>query len=453
MSEIKLNNEGITSGPIVRTILSLAIPVVLGMFMEFALTVTDFYWVGKLGPTAQDAITTSMVVMWTVYSFVALLSVGVTALVSRYVGARDFKLTRFYINQGLQLAVFLGLIFSLAGFILAPTILRFMGPGEATLERAIPYLRIFMISCTFYGLTDTAYAVFRASGDTRTPTKIGVMMVLINMGLDPVFIFGLGPFPELGVAGASVASAISIFIAMLVVVYKVFSGRLGYPVDSPFKYRPDISGMLKIIKIGLPISFQQFVFIIVYWFLIKIVHEYGESAGAAMGIGNRMESLSYLTCYGFSLAASTMVGQNLGAKNPDRAAKCAWGATGLALSFTFVIAFVFIVFNDLIAGIFTPDAEVRKIAADYLFILGLSQFTMAIEIVIEGAFSGAGNTIPPMMVLLPGAVARIPLAYYLCFNLDWGINGVWWTLTITTTVKALILAFWFKLGRWKLKEV
>ncbi|MBN1211051.1 MAG: MATE family efflux transporter [candidate division Zixibacteria bacterium] len=453
MAEDKLNTDNITSGPIVRTIISLAIPVVLGMFMEFALTVTDFYWVGKLGPTAQDSITTSMVVIWTIYSFVALLSVGVTALVSRFVGARDFDRARFYISQGLQLAVFLGLIFSLTGFILAPTILRFMGPGEATLERAIPYLRIFMFSCTFYAITDTTYAVFRASGDTRTPTKIGVMMVLINMGLDPVFIFGLGPFPEMGVAGASVASAISIFIAMLTVIYKVYSGRLGYPVDAPFKYRPDISGMLKIIKIGLPISFQQFVFIIVYWFLIKIVHEYGEAAGAAMGIGNRMESLSYLTCYGFSLAASTMVGQNLGAKNPDRAAKCAWGATGLALSFTCVIAFVFVVFNDLIAGIFTNDAEVRKIAADYLFILGLSQFTMAVEIVIEGSFSGAGNTIPPMLVLLPGAVARIPLAYYLCFSLDWGINGVWWTLTITTTFKALILAFWFRRGRWKLKQV
>jgi putative MATE family efflux protein len=453
MSLIKINTDDITSGPIVRSIVSLAIPVVLGMFMEFALTVTDFYWVGKLGPTAQDAITTSMVVIWTIYAFITLLSVGVTALVSRYVGAKDFDLTRFYINQGMKLALILGLLFSLTGFILAPSIIRFMGPGEATLARAIPYLRIFMVSCTFYAMTDTAYAVFRASGDTVTPTKIGVLMVLVNMGLDPLFIFGLGPFPELGVAGASVASAISIFISMLIVYYLTFSGKLGYRVDSLFRFKPNIAGMAKIIKIGLPISFQQFVFIVVYWFLIKIVHEFGADAGAAMGIGNRMESLSYLTCYGFSLAASTMVGQNLGAKKPDRAAKCAWGAAGLAIGFTFVIAFFFVVFNDFIAGIFTQNAEVRKIAADYLFILGLSQFTMAVEIVIEGSFSGAGNTIPPMAVLLPGAIARIPLAYYLCFNLNWGVNGVWWTLTITTTVKALILAFWFKLGRWKLKQV
>jgi len=450
--ELKNSNK-VISGPIIKTIFSLAVPVVLGMFMEFALHITDFYWVGKLGPAAQDSITTSMVVIWTAFAFIALISVGITALVSRYVGAHDLDKTRFYINQGVMLAVVLGLLFSLVGYLVAPAILKFMGPGERTLVQAIPYLRIFLLSAVLYTLAETAYAVFRASGDTKTPTQIGVLAISINMVLDPVFIFGLGPIPAMGVMGASIASSIAIFIAAVIVLYKMYSGRLGYEVTSVFRHRPDISGMLKIAKIGLPVSSQQFVFLVVYWFLIKIVHEFGETAGAAMGIGNRMESLSFLTCYGFSLAASTMVGQNLGAKDPDRAAKCAWGATGLAMSLTAVIALCFITFPHVIASVFTDNPEVLHIATDYLFILGLSQFTMAIEIVLEGAFSGAGDTIPPMVVSIPGSLARIPLAYYLCFNLDWGINGVWWTLTITTTVKALILASWFKLGRWKLKEV
>ena len=447
------NSEKIISGPIVKTILSLALPVVLGMLMEFALHITDFYWVGKLGPAAQDSITTSMVVIWTAFAFIALISVGITALVSRYVGARDLEKTRFYINQGVMLAVVLGLVFSITGYLVAPAILKFMGPGERTLAQAIPYLRIFLLSAVLYTLVETSYAVFRASGDTGTPTRIGVLAIIINMVLDPMLIFGLGPIPAMGVTGAAIASTIAIFIAVVIVLFKIYTGKLGYEVTSVFRNRPNITGMLKIAKIGLPISSQQFVFLVVYWFLIKIVHKFGETAGAAMGIGNRMESLSFLTCYGFSLAASTMVGQNLGAKKPDRAEKCAWGATGLAISLTAIIALFFVTIPHVIASVFTDNPEVCNIATDYLFILGLSQFTMAIEIVLEGAFTGAGNTVPPMVVSIPGALARIPLAYYLCFNLGWGINGVWWTLTITTTVKALILASWFKLGRWKLKEV
>jgi Na+-driven multidrug efflux pump len=166
-----------------------------------------------------------------------------------------------------------------------------------------------------------------------------------------------------------------------------------------------------------------------------------------------MESFSYLTCIAFSIAAATMVGQNLGAGKPDRAATCAWSATGISIGLTFIISVLFITLPSTIASVFSDNLEVRAIAIDYLIILGLSQITMAIEIVLEGAFSGAGDTIPPMVVMIPGAVARIPLAYFLCFTLDWGINGVWWTLTITTTVKAIILALWFKRGQWKEKQV
>lgn len=168
-----------------------------------------------------------------------------------------------------------------------------------------------------------------------------------------------------------------------------------------------------------------------------------------MGIGNRMESLSYLTCHGFSIAASTMVGQNLGAGKPDRAARGAWGATGLAVGITAAVGIFFIVIPGAIASIFTADPAVHKIAVDYLIILGISQATMACEMVLEGSFSGAGNTLPPMLIAIPGAIVRIPLAYFLALHAGWGINGVWWTLTITSVAKAAILIFWFRRGDWK----
>ncbi len=452
-SQIHKQSERITSGPISRTVFSLAVPVLLGMFMEFALSSTDYYWVGRLGPTAQDAVTSSMVIMWTIYAMITIISVGITALVARYVGAGDLSKVTYYIKQGMALSVSLGFVFAVVGFILAPYLLSFMDAGPKTLELAVPYLRIFFVSSVFFFWQDTMYAVFRASGDTKTPTLVGIGSVLLNIGLDPVLIFGLGPFPALGVTGASLATAIAIFLASLTITFLMLRGKLGYRVEKAFAVKPHAGTMLKIARIGLPISSQQLVFVVVYWFLIKIVHAFGETAGAAMGIGNRMESFSYLMCYGFSVAASTMVGQNLGAKKPDRAARCAWGAVGIAIGITFVISIMFIVFPRTIASIFTDNDEVLRIAADYLIILGISQTAMALEIVLEGAFGGAGDTVPPMLVMVPTSLARIPLAYLLAFNLDWGINGVWWTLTFTSIVKGAILAVIFKRGRWKKKQV
>ncbi len=447
------NRDDITSGPIARTVFKLAVPPVLGMLMVSVLSLTDFYWVGKLGATAQDAITSSMVVQWTIYSLVNVIAIGITALVARYVGAREFDRVQHYIRQAYWLTALMAVLISVAGYLIAPWLLSFMGSGPDTLILAIPYLRVIFIASVLITLEETSFAIFRASGDTKTPMVVGTVAVVLNMILDPLLIFGIGPFPEMGVVGAAVATAVALLVSVIWIHVLMLHGKLGYRVSRLFKVRPDWSAMGKISLIGLPIASQQLVFMIVYFFLIKIVHQFGEAAGAAMGIGNRMESISYLTCYGFSLAASTLVGQNLGAGKPGRAARCAWGATGLGALVTLVTSAMFILVPEFIASIFTSDPEVHAIAVDYLIILGLSQTAMAFEIVLEGAFSGAGDTIPPMVVMLPLSVARVPLAYWLAIDLDWGINGVWWTLTITTGAKALILGLWFKLGHWKNKKV
>jgi putative MATE family efflux protein len=431
----------------------LAVPVVIAMLMEFALSVTDFFWVGRLGPVAQDAITSSMVIHWTMFGMFSLISIGTTALVSRYVGAQDYEKVRFYVRQTMQMTILFGIILSIVGYILTPWCLSIMDTSEATLQYAVPYLRIFFVSIFLFALAEAIYGIFRASGDTRTPTKIAVVAVAANIILDPILIHGYGPFPRLEVPGAAIATTVSVLIASSLAVWKIRRGDLGYDVPRLFGARPNFRAMGKIAGIGLPISTQQVTFVVVYWFLIAIVHKFGPTAGAAMGIGNRMESFAYLTCSGFAIAAATMVGQNLGAGNPDRAARCAWGAVGLAVGLTSIISVFFLTVPDAIVSIFTDNADVKRIAVGYLMILGLSQVTMALEIVLEGAFSGSGNTIPPMVVMIPGAVVRIPLAYFLCFTLDWGINGVWWTLTITTSFKSLILAYWFWLGRWKRKKL
>ena len=452
-ARMERNRELVTSGPVVKTVFALAVPVVLGQLLEVALAVTNFFWVGWLGPAAQDAVTSSMVMVWTVFSLSSIVSIGVTALVSRHVGADEPDRAAHFARQALWLGAILGGVVSVLGVTFSPQLLTLMKAGEATRAQALPYMRIFFVSSFFLFVAEAGYAIFRASGDTRTPVKVGITVVFINVGLDPLLIFGWGPFPELGVPGAALATSIALLIGASLIVRLMLRGRVGYEIGNPIRERPSSNSMSRIARLGLPIAGHQLVFVIVYWFLIGYVHQFGVAAGAAMGIGNRMESFSYLTCYGFSVAAATLVGQNLGAGQPERATRCAWGAVGLGIGLTMVFSALFLGLPRLIASVFTDDPQVLQIAVDYLVILGISQSAMAIEIILEGAFSGAGNTIPPMMVMLPCSVARIPLAWYLAFELGWGVNGIWWTLTITTGVKAVVLAYWFALGRWKRKKL
>lgn len=445
--------EHITEGPIFSTIVKLAWPVVAAMFLESALIMTDYFWVGFLGTPQQDALTSSIIVTWTMFATSAIIVTGLTAVVARAAGARREDDAAYAGMQGIQMAIGIGITIAISGFILTPGILRFMNASPQVVKLGIPYLRIFFSGIILFFINDALGSIFRASGNTKTPTLAFAIGTGLNIVLDPFFIFGWGPFPELGMAGAATATIISISVTFLTFIFLLLRKRLDFSLSAWYRTKPDIKTMLKIFKIGIPISTQNLVFVVVYWFIIQIVHEFGQAAGAAMGVGNRWESLSFLIVFGLSTAVSTMVGQNLGAGQPSRAAKSTWATIGLAIGETFIVSVLFISIPHLLAGIFTSDPAVIEISIDYLVILALSQVFMAVEIILEGAFSGAGDTIPPMLVSIPGSISRLPLAYLLCFTFDIGINGVWWTLTITSFVKAIILLLWFRRGKWKNKKL
>jgi putative MATE family efflux protein len=209
----------------------------------------------------------------------------------------------------------------------------------------------------------------------------------------------------------------------------------------------------RILRIGIPASSAWILFSVVYLFLNKIVALFGTEAIAALGIGNRMESLSFHACMGFSIAASTLVGQNLGAQKPERSAQAAWQSAGIAVLITGLVGVMFFAFPKYIASFFISDPRVIGITIWYLKIVALSQIFMALEIVLEGAFAGAGNTIPPMTVSIAGSLARIPLAYLMAVHWGMGIIGVWWAITSTSIVKGIVLTYWFSRGRWKTQKI
>lgn len=438
-----------TEGSLLKSVWRLGWPAVMTMFFETFLTITDAFWVGKLGAVEMAAVTSSMFPMWTVFSLLAIIPTGVVAIISRAVGAETFDEVSRTARQSLLFSVWLGVAYSIFGFIISPALFELMGTDELVSQLGISYLRIFFIGSTFFFISDTFSGIFRAVGDPKAPLISGSIAVSLNIVLDPLLIFGWGPFPQWGTDGASIATIISAGCGVIIYLIMVWKGRFKYRLELKLFEKLDFKLFGSIVKIGFPPAVAWITFSIVYIFLNRIVADFGTISIAALMIGNRMESLSYLTCYGFSLAASTAVGQNLGAGKPGRAARSAWAALGLAGAFTILISIIFLVMPRQLAAFFIDDEQVIVIAIEYLRILALSQIFMAAEIVLEGAFAGAGNTIPPMVVSVPGSIARLPLAYYLCYTMGLGISGIWWTLTITTWIKGLIIIFWFWRGKWK----
>ena len=374
-------------------------------------------------------------------------------MVSRFVGAKDEEQAAYVSRQAYLFSIAGSLVLMIAGIVLTPSVFSLMGTEQNVTRIGTSYLRIIFLGSTFFFLIDVFSCIFRASGDTKRPLWVTLFSLGFNIFLDPFLIFGWGPFPRLETSGAAISTVISQFLGVLLFLYLIKSGKLKFRLSLRPAFRIDFSIIHRIIKIGIPPSIAGIIFSIVYLLVNRITAHFGTESIAALGIGNRMESLSYMTCFGFSIAAATLVGQSLGAGKPERANRSAWRTVWITTSITGIVSILFLSFSKTISSFFIHDPKVIPIAVDYLRILSISQIFMAWEIVLEGAFSGAGDTIPPMIVSVPGSLLRIPIAYLLAITLGLGVNGIWWAISSTSIAKGTILAIWFRHGKWKHKRI
>jgi len=275
----------------------------------------------------------------------------------------------------------------------------------------------------------------------------------INIVLDIFLIYGIWIFPRLETAGAAIATVIAHTVGFIIALTFVIRGKLPFRIIPRGLGKIDFGVIWRMFKIGLPPSLTSINFSLVYLGMTRIMSEFGTTAVASIPVGNRAESISYMTCFGFYIATSALVGQNLGARQPERAEKAAWTALGLISAITFIYGLVFFAIPEKITSVLTNDPEVIRISGYYLRVIALSQVFMALEFVLEGAFAGAGNTIPPMVVSIPGTLIRIPLAYILAISLGLGPIGIFWAITISTILKGITVLIWFRTGRWKKKEI
>lgn len=437
------------TGPITPTILRLAWPVVAGMFLETAFHVANAFWMGHLSAAAMAAVISSGFIIWLCFSLFGVVSTGTNAMIARFIGAGDRDMAGRVAGQALLFGVTFSLGIAVLGISIRTDIFRLMGTSPEVTSLGMTYLLILFSCAPLFAASEVFAAMLRASGDTKTPTIAFACGTALNIVLDPFLIFGIGPFPRLKVAGAGFATLANALLALGLLLW--FLKRKPVPFKPPLGY--DLGLIRRIARIGIPASISGIMFSIVYIFLTRIASAFGTEALAALGIGNRIESINYMTSFGFEVATATMVGQNLGAKKPERSESSAWRATQIIVCLTGATSLLMFLFSRQVASWFTPDPKVIPLAASYARILALSQLFMGIEIVLSGGFSGAGDTMPPMFISVFFSLLRLPVALVLSRGFHIKSDAVWWAISSTTIVKGTLMGLWFKTGRWKKKEV
>jgi putative MATE family efflux protein len=391
------------------------------------------------------AVSTSIFWIWAIVSLAELVSVGLTAVAARRHGEGRPELAARAVGDALVFTLVMSLVVAVLGRVFLSSLfgLEHTPPDVTALGKQ--YLGLYLLGAPLVFGYFTVDAGFRASGDTRTPLMLLLVSVTAAVALDPVLIMGLGPFPKLGIAGAATSMLLTRLVTLILGITLLMRRKM-----VTFG-RVNMATLGTIVRIGLPTAVTGVVFSLIYVLLTQTTSKFGTPALAALGVGHRVESWTYMIGVGFGSAAAAMVGQNLGARRSDRARQSGWIATGMATSVVFVGAILEYVCAVPFARFFTSDPSVIAEAATYLRIGAASTTFAASELVLEGALGGAGDTLPPMITSTVLTAIRVPLAMWAAPK--WGTVGIWWVLSITAMGRGLAMMGLWKWRRWEAKTV
>ncbi len=448
--------EDIVKGPIIKTLVILSWPIMLTQLFQILYNLIDTYWLAKVSVDAVGAPTLAWPMVFLLISVASGLAVAGVALVSQYVGAKNEEEVRKSAGQVIVLLLIVGVVISALGILASDAILQFMGAKQEVFVLASPYIKIVFASMPWMFLIMAYSFILRGWGDTRTPMYISAFSVGLNIILDPILIFGIeGLVPTMGVTGAAVATLISRSIGGMLVLYLLFRSKKTLTISrSDLKIEKDKSR--QILRIGVPASVGQALVSLGFVVMVGFVTRAGDLAGmyeevlAAYGIGTRIINIVFVAIGGLTGAAVTMIGQNLGAEQPDRAAGVLYRTIGLTMLVLFICTFMFFIFRSEIYGAFIDDDVVIEQGGIYLTIFGLSTMFFGVYSSSLSAFQGAGHTVPTMILgIIRLWFMRIPFAYVLAFTLDWGVVGLWWGMAISNVTSAIAGLAWASLGTWK----
>lgn len=432
--------NNLTEGNISKVLIRLALPIMGTSFIQMAYNLTDMFWVGRLGSLAVAAVGTAGFFTWLSMALIFISKIGAEVGVAQAIGRDDIDTAKGVVKASLQINILLALGYGIVLLLFRNQLIGFFNLGnEEVIVNAKDYLVIISFGMIFNFMNPIFTAILNGSGNSRLPFIINAVGLIINMVLDPILILGVGPFPALGVTGAAIATVFAQLIVCLIFIIAIKNTNLFYQLNILKSY--DKNKIQSIIGIGLPVALQSGLFTVFAMIIARIIAQWGPVPVAVQRVGSQIEALSWMTAGGFSTALSAFTGQNFGAKKWDRIYKGYFSAISIVSIIGVFATVLFVFFGGPIFSRFLPEEEALRIGIVYLKILGYSQLFMCIEITTGGAFNGIGKTVPPSIVGIIFNALRIPTAILLSTLI--GLEGVWWSISMSSVFKGVLLTLWF----------
>lgn len=450
---IRGTSHDYTSGPIGRAILLLAVPMVIEMAMESIFAVVDVFFVGRLGAAAVATVGLTESLMIVIYTIAFGLSIGATATVARRIGEKDPSGAARAAVQVLMLGLGLSAVLGLAGAIWAPELLALMGADATVIAEGTMYARVTLAGSATAFLLFLINAIFRGAGDAAVAMRVLILANGINCFLDPALIFGVGPFPELGLTGAAIATTIGRGIGFGYALW-LLTRDAGHLTVRREHVGIEPATMWNIAHLSGWGTFQVALGSMSWMGLVRVIAGFGATAMAGYTIAIRVVLFVLMPAFGIGAAAATMVGQALGAERPERAERAVWVAAKFNMWVLGLTGIVLVAFAPVIVGVFTRDPAVAGVGVFGLRVIGLGFPLYALGMVLEQSFNGAGDTRTPTWInFIAFWIVQIPLAWTLARPLGMEERGVFTAVPIAYSVLAIISAVLFRKGRWKTKVV
>jgi putative MATE family efflux protein len=446
-----LSGRDLTSGGLHSNIWRLALPMTLEAGIINVSQIFDTYWVGQLGSAALAAVTISVSIRWMINSLSNGLGIGGMAVVARRIGEKDRAAAEHATWQTILLGLIAAVVLGAVGLLLARPLLTLLGADVQVLPLGMDYLRVTFAGLFTLVLLFVINSLLRGAGEARIAMVVLFLATAVTVVTEPILVFGLGPIPALGVAGSAWAWVLGFGAGVVLQFVVLLRGRLRIGINLR-RLRPDFPLMVRIIRIALPSTVQMALRSSSRLAILALVGLYGTFATAGYGVANRMLLIALIPSFGLGNAAGTLVGQNLGAGRPKRAEQSAWWVTAYAGGYNAVVAALLVLSAQPLVAFFDPTQPVVDIGGVCLRIVAPSLVASGIGIVLARGFDGAGNTVPAMVVnLLSLWALEVPLAYFLS---RWmGVTGIWWGRAVANIANGVLFAIWFRLGRWKRREV
>lgn len=429
-------------GPIFPGLTRLAVPIMATSLIQMAYNMVDMIWIGRIGAQAVAAVGAAGMYLWLSSGIATLAKVGGQVKVGHALGAGKRDEAVSFGKTALQLCIILGLIYGLICMVFTKPLIGFFNlNSQQVVKDAQIYLKITCGGAVFSFLNMVITGLFMAMGNSATSFKSTTAGLVINMVLDPVLIFGMGPVPAMGVAGAAIATLLAQIVVTLLLGLSASKDTVLFKHMKLFS--PIHRGhCLVILKIAFPTTIQNILFTSISMVLARVISSWGDTAIAVQKVGSQIESISWMTADGFAAALGAFVAQNFGAGNYKRVKKGYWTGMVVVLLWGAFCTLLLVVFPGPIFQIFIKEEEALLAGIGYLRILGYSQLFMCVEIATSGAFSGLGKTVPPSVEGIVLTAMRIPLAVMLA-QTSLSLNGVWWSISITSILKGTVLFIWF----------